>query len=137
MSSCHVVPFEVWEGTQVGPGPLNESQYITAMIYFPDTLPNHCINYLQCLLQKLSFINDFRTAKYWSSVHKWLNVIENLFKMEELELQKDMITQLVRVIENYPENTNSRIMCYKDTVLRPLEVMASTVLHTYKLYTLL
>ncbi|XP_043075584.1 adenylate kinase 9 [Puntigrus tetrazona] len=42
-------------------------------------------------------------------------------EMEELELQKDMITQLVRLCENYPENTNSRIMRYKDTVLRPLE----------------
>ncbi|XP_059368551.1 adenylate kinase 9 [Carassius carassius] len=42
-------------------------------------------------------------------------------EMEELELQKDMITQLVRMSGNYPENTNSRIMCYKDTVLRPLE----------------
>lgn len=57
--------------------------------------------------------------------------------MEELELQKDMITQLVRVSENYPENANSRIMHYKDTILRPLEVMASTVLHTYILYTIL
>lgn len=57
--------------------------------------------------------------------------------MEELELQKDMITQLVRVSENYPENTNSRIMRYKDTILKPLEVMASIVLHTYKVYTLL
>ncbi len=61
--------------------------------------------------------------------------IKNLFKMEELELQKDMITQLVRVSENYPENTNSRIMRYKDTILKPLEVMASIVLHTYKVYT--
>ncbi|XP_073708860.1 adenylate kinase 9 [Garra rufa] len=42
-------------------------------------------------------------------------------EMEELELQKDMITQLVRVSENYPENANSRIMRYKDTILRPLE----------------
>ncbi|KAG1963767.1 adenylate kinase 9 [Pimephales promelas] len=42
-------------------------------------------------------------------------------EMEEIELQKDMITQLVRVIENYPENAKSRIMRYKDTILRPLE----------------
>ncbi|KAK7133640.1 hypothetical protein R3I94_015495 [Phoxinus phoxinus] len=42
-------------------------------------------------------------------------------EMEEIELQKDMITQLVRVIENYPENAKSRIMHYKDTILRPLE----------------
>ncbi len=47
MSNYHVVPFEVWEGPQVGPGPPNENQYITAMIYLPDTLPKHCINYLQ------------------------------------------------------------------------------------------
>ncbi|XP_050995505.1 adenylate kinase 9 isoform X2 [Labeo rohita] len=40
---------------------------------------------------------------------------------EELEFEKDMITQLVRVSENYPENANSRIMHYKDTILRPLE----------------
>ncbi|KAK9956621.1 hypothetical protein ABG768_014340 [Culter alburnus] len=42
-------------------------------------------------------------------------------EMEEIELQKDMITQLVRVSENYPENAKSRIMRYKDTILRPLE----------------
>ncbi|XP_067273783.1 adenylate kinase 9 [Pseudorasbora parva] len=42
-------------------------------------------------------------------------------EMEEIELQKDMITQLVRVSENYPENSKSRIMHYKDTILRPLE----------------
>lgn len=52
--------------------------------------------------------------------------------MEEIELQKDMITQLVRVSENYPENAKSRIMRYKDTILRPLEVMAPrTYLHTH------
>lgn len=50
--------------------------------------------------------------------------------MEEIELEKDMITQLVRVIENYPENAKSRIMRYKDTILRPLEVMAP-IAHTW------
>lgn len=45
-----------------------------------------------------------------------------LFKMEEMELDIDMITQLVRVKENYPENVNSRIMLYKNIMLRPLEV---------------
>lgn len=51
--------------------------------------------------------------------------------MEEIELQKDMITQLVRVIENYPENAKSRIMRYKDTILKPLEVMDLPITHTW------
>ncbi len=33
-----MVPFEVWEGPQVGPAFTNENQYITAMIYLLDTL---------------------------------------------------------------------------------------------------
>ncbi|KAI7799765.1 adenylate kinase 9 [Triplophysa rosa] len=42
-------------------------------------------------------------------------------EMEEMELDKDMITQLVRVRENDPENINSRIRLYKNIMLRPLE----------------
>lgn len=45
-----------------------------------------------------------------------------LFKMEEMELDKDLITQLVRVKENDPENVDSRIRLYKNIILRPLEV---------------
>ncbi|XP_051954117.1 adenylate kinase 9 [Xyrauchen texanus] len=40
---------------------------------------------------------------------------------EEIQLQKDMLKQLIRVRENYPENVNSRIILYKDTMLKPLE----------------
>ncbi|XP_685909.5 adenylate kinase 9 isoform X1 [Danio rerio] len=42
-------------------------------------------------------------------------------EIEEIQLQKDVIAQLVRVTENYPENVTSRIKCYKDNILRPLE----------------
>jgi len=44
--------------------------------------------------------------------------------------------------ENYPENAKSRIMRYKDTILRPLEVMAPithiwihTIIETNSSYT--
>ncbi|XP_072537006.1 adenylate kinase 9 [Salminus brasiliensis] len=40
---------------------------------------------------------------------------------EEQELQKDMISQLVRVKENFPEEAYRRILFYKDTILRSLE----------------
>jgi hypothetical protein len=43
-------------------------------------------------------------------------------QVEERELQKDMITQLVRAQENFPENAYRRVLLYKDTILRPLEV---------------
>ncbi|KAA0708502.1 Adenylate kinase 9 [Triplophysa tibetana] len=42
-------------------------------------------------------------------------------EMEEMELDKDLITQLVRVKENDPENVDSRIRLYKNIILRPLE----------------
>ncbi|KAL0967755.1 hypothetical protein UPYG_G00256470 [Umbra pygmaea] len=42
-------------------------------------------------------------------------------EVEERELQKDMITQLVRVPDHFPENAYHRIRLYKDTMLRPLE----------------
>ncbi|KAK6297576.1 hypothetical protein J4Q44_G00321590 [Coregonus suidteri] len=42
-------------------------------------------------------------------------------EVEEHELQKDMITQLVRAQENFPENAYRRVLLYKDTILRPLE----------------
>ncbi|TRY98900.1 hypothetical protein DNTS_026558 [Danionella cerebrum] len=41
-------------------------------------------------------------------------------EIPDIELQKDMISQLVRVSENYPENTTSRILQYKNSVLGPL-----------------
>ena len=41
---------------------------------------------------------------------------------EYRELQADMITHLVRSRDNDPDNIYHRIVLYKDTVLRPLEV---------------
>ncbi|XP_062407393.1 adenylate kinase 9 [Sardina pilchardus] len=40
---------------------------------------------------------------------------------EDRELHKDMITHLVRVKENHPENVSHKMVLYKDTVLRQLE----------------
>ncbi|XP_076873527.1 adenylate kinase 9 isoform X2 [Brachyhypopomus gauderio] len=47
---------------------------------------------------------------------------EELDEVEDLEVQKDMIGNLVRVKENFPEEASQRILLYKDTLLRPLEV---------------
>ncbi|KAJ8009601.1 hypothetical protein DPEC_G00090590 [Dallia pectoralis] len=42
-------------------------------------------------------------------------------EVEERELQKDMISQLVRAQENFPENSYRSTLLYKETMLRPLE----------------
>ncbi|XP_030626692.1 adenylate kinase 9 [Chanos chanos] len=49
------------------------------------------------------------------------NVEESEEEIPEKELQKDMVTHLVRLSENSPENVERRISHYKDTVLRTLE----------------
>ncbi|XP_076129296.1 adenylate kinase 9 [Alosa pseudoharengus] len=40
---------------------------------------------------------------------------------EDQELQKDMITHLVRIKDNHPENISHKMVLYKDAVLRQLE----------------
>ncbi|XP_063079133.1 adenylate kinase 9 isoform X2 [Engraulis encrasicolus] len=46
---------------------------------------------------------------------------EDIVETEEVELQKDMITHLVRLRDHHPDIVYPRIMLYKDAVLRPLE----------------
>nr|XP_023692139.1 adenylate kinase 9 isoform X1 [Paramormyrops kingsleyae] len=42
-------------------------------------------------------------------------------EMEKRDLPEDVITQLVQLVEDFPEDVYKKIRLYKDTVLRPLE----------------
>lgn len=42
--------------------------------------------------------------------------------MEKQDLPEDAITQLVQLVEDFPGDVYKKILLYKDTVLRPLEV---------------
>ncbi|XP_028858272.1 adenylate kinase 9 isoform X2 [Denticeps clupeoides] len=51
--------------------------------------------------------------------------------MEEAELQKDMITQLVQVRENCPVGAHQKMLLFKDTILGPLEDYMADHHHMY------
>ncbi|XP_048858202.1 adenylate kinase 9 isoform X2 [Brienomyrus brachyistius] len=42
-------------------------------------------------------------------------------EMEKQDLPEDVITQLVQLVEDFPEDVYKKILLYKDTVLRPLQ----------------
>ncbi|XP_062872509.1 adenylate kinase 9 [Trichomycterus rosablanca] len=64
------------------------------------------------------------TNKTKSSVQEKVENDEDEEQVEEREeeaIQMEMMSQLVRVKENYPEEADRRILSYKDTLLKPLE----------------